>query len=148
MVRVGYEFTEYRTPEGDLVVELCAIIYEPTLEGPSKRAFTLSFVTSDGTASKFVDLSGVSNSYIVFLNTVAREDYVQSTGQLVFAFGDTRQCHEVTIIDNDICERPEEEHFFSTLSLLAGTQVVVDPEQTRVIIDDSADCRKFETALV
>ena len=66
VVRVGYEFTEYRTPEGDLVVELCAIIYEPTLEGPSPRAFTLSFVTSDGTASKFSDLSGVSNSYICF----------------------------------------------------------------------------------
>ena len=66
MVRVGYEFTEYRTPEGDLVVQLCAIIYEPTLEGPSPRAFTLSFVTSDGTASKFTDLSGVSNSYNIF----------------------------------------------------------------------------------
>ena len=66
VVRVGYEFTEYRTPEGDLVVELCAIIYEPTLEGPSPRAFTLSFVTSDGTASKFADLSGVSNSYNIF----------------------------------------------------------------------------------
>ena len=52
MIRVGYEFTEYRTPE-DLVVELCAIIYEPKLEGPSLRAFTLNFVTSDSTASKF-----------------------------------------------------------------------------------------------
>ena len=79
---------------------------------------------------------------------MAGEDYVPSTGQLVFAVGDTRQCHDVTIIDNNICERPELEHFFSTLSLVAGTQVVVDPEQTRVIIDDSADCRKFETVLV
>ena len=141
MVRVGYEFIEYRTPEGDLVVELCAIIYEPTLEGPSPRAFTLSFVTSDGTASKFTDLSGVSNSYIVFLNAVGGQEYIPSTGQLVFAVGDTRQCHEVTIIDDNICERPEMEFFLSTLSLVAGTQVVVDPEGTRVIIDEnSADC--------
>ena len=72
---------------------------------------------------------------------MAGEDYVQSTGQLVFAVGDTRQCHEVTIIDNNICERPEMEFFLSTLSLVAGTQVVVDPEETRVIIDEnSADC--------
>ena len=54
VVRVGYEFTEYRTREGDLVVEFCAIIYEPTLEGLSPRVFTLSFVTSDNTARKFV----------------------------------------------------------------------------------------------
>ena len=141
MVRVGYEFTEYRTPEGDLVVQLCAIIYEPTLEGASPRAFTLSFVTSDGTASKFTDLSGVSNSYNVFLSAVGGQDYIPSTGQLVFAVGDTRQCHEVTIIDDNICERPEMEFFFSTLSLLAGTHVVMDPEETRVIIDEnSADC--------
>ena len=77
----------------------------------------------------------------MFLNAVGGQDYVPSTGQLVFAVGDTKQCHEVTIIDDNICERPEEEHFFSTLSQVAGTLVVVDPEQTRVIIDEnSADC--------
>ena len=84
----------------------------------------------------------------MFLNAVGGQDYIPSAGVLVFAVGDTRQCHAVTIIANNICERPELEQFFSTLSLLAGTQVVVDPEQTRVIIDGSADCRKFETALV
>ena len=141
MVCVGYEFTEYRTPEGDLVVELCAIIYEPTTGGLSPRAFTLSFVTSDGTASKFADFSGVSNTYIVFLNAVGGQDYIPSAGDLVFAVGDTRQCHEVTIIDNNICERPEMEFFLSTLSLLTGTHVVVDPEGTRVIINENpANC--------
>ena len=75
---------------------------------------------------------------------MAAEDYVQSTGQLVFAVGDTRQCHEVTIIDNSICERPELEHFYSTLSLLAGNNVIIgNPQRARVIIDDSDDCRKW-----
>ena len=57
--------------------------------------------------------------------------------------GDSEECHEVTILNDDICERPVQEYFFSTLELFSGQPViVVDPEQARVIIDDSEDCRK------
>ena len=81
--------------------------------------------------------------------TVAGQDYLASTGQLVFAAGEDRVCHEVTILNDDICERPLLEHFFSTLSLVTGKQViVVDPETARVIIDDSDDCRKLIVVLL
>ena len=50
--------TVYTTPEGSLVVELCAIVYEPNMNGPTPpRPFVLSFVTSDGTAGKAFKLS-------------------------------------------------------------------------------------------
>ena len=76
---------------------------------------------------------------------VAGEDYIASSGQLVFARGESRVCHEVTILNNDICERPVLEAFFSTLSLASGQPVIViDPERAQVIIDDSEDCRKLK----
>ena len=52
-IQVGYEMTVYTTPEEDTTVELCAIIYEPTLNGSSPRPFTLSYKTSGGSARMF-----------------------------------------------------------------------------------------------
>ena len=48
-IRVGYEKTLYTTPEGDVFVELCAIIYEPT-SGVAPRPFRISYRTKDYTA--------------------------------------------------------------------------------------------------
>ena len=42
---VGYERTIYTTPEGDVSVELCAIIYEPDT-GVAPRPFVISYVTA------------------------------------------------------------------------------------------------------
>ena len=50
-IRVGYERTVYTTPEGDISVELCAIIYEPDT-GVAPRPFVLSYATADDTAGK------------------------------------------------------------------------------------------------
>ena len=50
-IRVGYERTIYTTPEGDISVELCAIIYEPDTE-VAPRPFVLSYATDDYTAGK------------------------------------------------------------------------------------------------
>ena len=61
----------------------------------------------------------------------------------MFARGDTRQCHLVQILNDDICEGPSVEDFFSDLALGSGTSViVVDPDRAQVLIDDSEDCRK------
>ena len=51
-VRVGYETTVYTTPEGDVSVELCVVLYEPVLGGGAPRPFTLTYQTADGTARK------------------------------------------------------------------------------------------------
>ena len=45
-IRVGYEMTVYTTPEGDTFMELCAIIYEPTI-GVAPRPIVISYATSD-----------------------------------------------------------------------------------------------------
>ena len=71
------------------------------------------------------------------------EDYIESSGTLMFNTGDDRQCHIVPLVDDNVCERPEIERFHSTLDLVSGMPViVVDPERATVYIDDSEDCRK------
>ena len=71
---------------------------------------------------------------------VSPEDYTSSTGILTFNTGDDRQCHEVGIVDDELCEEPSEQ-FFSNLALESGAPVTVDPPTARVIIfDDTGDC--------
>ena len=52
-IRVGYERTVYTTPEGEMFVELCAIIYEPDT-GVAPQPFVISYATADDTAGKCV----------------------------------------------------------------------------------------------
>ena len=69
-----------------------------------------------------------------------------SVGLLEFELGDTRHCHSVVVLDDDICERPMLEYFLSSLSLFFGTHnITVSPDVARVEIDDSGDCRKLKT---
>ena len=74
-IRVGYESTVHTTSEGNAVVELCAILYEPFIDGPSPRPFTLSYETSDGTASQSQTftrkpLTYVTHNYCIFSQTL------------------------------------------------------------------------------
>ena len=48
-IRVGYEFTQYTTSEGEGVVELCAIIYVPA-SGVAPRDFVIEANTTDRSA--------------------------------------------------------------------------------------------------
>ena len=50
-IRVGYEMTVSTTSEGEVFVELCAIIYEPDT-GVAPRPFVISYVTTDNTAGE------------------------------------------------------------------------------------------------
>ena len=71
---------------------------------------------------------------------VAPEDYNSSTGILTFNTGDARQCHDVPIVNDRICEELPEQ-FLSNLALASGAPVTVDPATARVIIfDDTGDC--------
>ena len=51
-IRVGYEETHFTTPEGNVLVMLCAIIYEPS-SGVTPRSFNLSYMTEDYTAGRY-----------------------------------------------------------------------------------------------
>ena len=70
--------------------------------------------------------------------SVAGIDYVGVDVDLAFARGSDRQCHDVTIIQDDECE-PIPENFFVDLALVSGSDVIVDPGLTRVDIDDSLE---------
>ena len=65
--------------------------------------------------------------------------------ELVFNTGDDKQCHDVIINDDQLCEQPAE-NFFSDLSYVSGQQVVtIDPVRTTVFIDDDnePECGKI-----
>ena len=51
--------------------------------------------------------------------------------------GSLRECHFVTIFDDDFCELLPPEHFFSDLALVSGGRVDINIPTTRIVIDDS-----------
>ena len=65
---------------------------------------------------------------------------------LTFSLGESRVCHTIDIVQDILCEAvPENEHFFSDLSLVIDTQdVTIDPPTAQVIINDldEPECRK------
>ena len=73
------------------------------------------------------------------INTVVGDDYEAVTGEeLVFNRGDTRACHNIDILQDDICESDLNETFFSDLSYVSGEQpITLSPPTAQIIIDDS-----------
>ena len=69
---------------------------------------------------------------------VSPQDYNSSTGILTFNTGDDRQCHDVDIVDDELCEEPSEQ-FFSNLTLESGAPVTVDPSRAQVIIFEKCE---------
>ena len=76
-------------------------------------------------------------------------DYVAVDGDIVtFSLGESRACHTIDISQDIVCEaHPENEHFFSDLSLVTGTRdITIDPPTAQVIINDldEPECRKSQ----
>ena len=59
---------------------------------------------------------------------------------LEFLHGDSRKCHEVEIIDDELCE-PTPESFFADMLLISGADVSVNPNLTQVHIVE--ECGKL-----
>ena len=58
--------------------------------------------------------------------------------QLVFNTGDTRVCHSITILQDNVCESDPNEFFFSDLSHVSGQERInIDPPTAQVIINDT-----------
>ena len=72
-------------------------------------------------------------------HTVAGEDYTAVVDEpLVFAQGQSRECHRVLITQDDICEIDQIKDFFSNLAYVSGIMpIIIDPPRTRVIISDT-----------
>ena len=70
------------------------------------------------------------------------EDYLSASGILIFNTGDTRQCHNIEIVNDAECEAGVEQLILN-LTLVTGAPVTVDPPSAQVIIsDDRGDCGK------
>ena len=52
--------------------------------------------------------------------------------------GSLRECHFVTVLDDDFCEVPPED-FFADLALVSGRRVDINIPTTQIIIDDSGE---------
>ena len=60
------------------------------------------------------------------------------TTDLTFNRGDTQVCHTITILQDDICEYPPNENFFSDLAYVSGVMpITIAPRTAEVVIDDS-----------
>ena len=89
-------------------------------------------------------------TYIPF-NTVSGADYGAQSAVLVFNRDDTRSCHIITIVDDNVCEYPPNENFFSDLAYVSGMQpITISPPTAEVIIDDSdqPECGEYSMSLL
>ena len=87
------------------------------------------------------------NIITVCHHAVAPGDYdAISNLQLAFNTGDTEQCYNVTINQDNICENNPNEDFTVTLQYESGIQPIsVAPDVADVIIDDDnePECGEF-----
>ena len=78
--------------------------------------------------------------------TVPGDDYTVAPDQqqLEFPRGSRRACHNISILQDDMCERNET--FSSSLSLLSGMEpIIIDPSTAQVVIvdDRETECSKY-----
>ena len=113
--------------EDAVFVELCAIVYQPTgLACPIDLEFDVTLSTDDSTASTAFNRERVESNYF-FIQTYSAGspmDYLSLSQVLVFQPCDTRQCVNVSIVDDSVLE--ETEFFNATLASNAG----LDPRIT------------------
>ena len=146
-------------------VEICAVLMAP---GPATapQVFVLSSTTENGTASTsnntpcmlvwsvqlpFVYIAGYSGNIndcntAMYLSLVQGIDFVGQIANLSFARGDSRSCHTVDILQDNVCEHPNSEDFSANLVYVGGIQNInIVQGRTRVLIDDSneSECSEF-----
>ena len=94
-----------------------------------------------------VFLAKINGATITIHHAVANGDYdAISNLQLEFNTGDTEQCYNVTINQDDICENDPNENFIVSLTYVSGTlPITVAPDEADVIIDDvnEPECGEF-----
>ena len=73
------------------------------------------------------------------LISVSPGDYLAEDLILTFQIGETRQCHDITINQDEICEEPAE-NLFSNLQIVSGVQpITLINDVAEITIDDSTE---------
>ena len=90
---------------------------------------------------KFSTVESLSYSW-TSIPAASGDDYTGAviSEMLVFPHGSTCVCHTINIMDDDICESHQNEHFFSDLAYVSGIQPInIAPMTAQVIIDDTSE---------
>ena len=63
--------------------------------------------------------------------------------------GSLRECHFITVLDDDMCVLPLE-HFFADLALVSGRRGDINFDTAQIFIDDSGEeeCGKLKHTLL
>ena len=76
----------------------------------------------------------------LILTIVTNMDYSGIEVPLSFGVRDRRVCHDIEIIDDNICEVEPIEDFFVILQYVSGDQpIIIDPANTHITINDIAE---------
>ena len=149
-IEVGYERTVYTTSEGEVRVELCAVIFQPTSEELHETLSSHQLHEMELEVSCCTEAPVIISSGLLSFASEAGVDYESDSAELTFVRGSMRECHTVNIIPDEECEQPPE-NFFSVLRLVRGSPVIaINPSTTEVVIDDSnePDCSESNLNLI
>ena len=81
-----------------------------------------------------------NNTHLILTILVTNMDYSGIEVLLSFGVGDRRVCHDIDIIDDNICEVEPIEDFSVILQYVSGDQpIIIDPANTHITINDNAE---------
>ena len=132
---VGLNGTFYQVSENKSMIKVCATIYHPTIDCPIGFPFHVRLTTTNDSAGKErVKITDLCQRPLFLESTV---DYHHVSTILEFDTCETRQCTEISIVDDMIVELTES--FSVTLERIPGldSRITLDPVYGEIeIIDD------------
>ena len=136
---IGFESTFLEVLESSEKVEICVNISQPSSAVIEIKPFNLTVRTKTGTAGHPAILMIADSVVMIFHTTVFPSDFRDflSINQTLEGFGNSkrRQCFNVTITDDDVCE--DAETFTVTLEQpFDESQVKIQPGIVTVTIID------------
>ena len=141
MATVGLEQTFISVPEEIGIVELCANVSSPIHDCPVSFGFFLNLTTISNTAGIALYLTScfllmcVFYMYITII--VSPIDYMTLSAQILFDACDTRQCLNVTIVDDFDDELNEDFAYNLERSPGLTLDIQLDPVSGQVEIVDN-----------
>ena len=135
---VGFEAEVYTIRESRTRVELPIVITDPS-SGGAPRPFTLLLNTHGNSAGNTHIFFCMQNESVLCCTDSPGDFEAQNDHQITFNTGDTRVIHTINIVNDDMCESPQEE-FFSRISLFTQDRHInIAQSQTRIVILDSTE---------
>ena len=64
---------------------------------------------------------------------------------LMFKIGDHRVCHRILTLNDSLCELSPTDYFFFSLEYKSATiPIIIDPDRTYIVINDTIGCCKYK----